>query len=72
MRNTHLTLLITVTIALLFLVSCSNTAEIPFPEKTLGYTQPVTEPLQFTKEKNLVFDTAKRGGVKPVVKKFLL
>src|SRR3982751_4517845 len=54
--------------SILFL-SCGSSGTIPFPEKELGYTQPVEVPLQFTKEKTLVFDTAKRGGIKPVLRK---
>ena len=55
---------------LIILFSCNyNPGEIPFPEKELGYAQPVTVPLQFTAEKNLNWDTAKQGGIKPVIKK---
>jgi signal transduction histidine kinase/ligand-binding sensor domain-containing protein len=60
------------TAALLFitLVSCNNNPDqIPFPEKELGYSQPVSVPLQFSEEKKLHWDTAKQGGIKPVVKK---
>ena len=50
--------------------SCNNNSgNIPFPEKELGYSQPVTVPLQFSEEKKLNWDTARQGGIAPVVKK---
>ena len=59
------------TIFLLFILfSCDyNPGDIPFPEKELGSSQPVTVPLRFTPEKKLVWDTAKQGEVKPVIKR---
>ncbi|MCW3118758.1 MAG: hypothetical protein JWM28_2840, partial [Chitinophagaceae bacterium] len=63
-------LLISSSLVFLTLLSCNNhPGDIPFPEKELGYSQPVTVPLQFTAEKKLTWDTAKQGGVKPVIKK---
>lgn len=52
-----------------FAWSCNNSTSIPFPEKELGYQQPVSIPLVFTAEKPLVFDTPVKGGVQPVIKK---
>ncbi|MEO6315373.1 MAG: two-component regulator propeller domain-containing protein [Chitinophagaceae bacterium] len=49
-------------------LSCNSSASIPFPEKELGFTQPEAMPLQFTGEKKLIFDTATKGGVKPVIR----
>jgi len=49
--------------------SCNNTGSVAFPDKELGYAQPVATPLQFTTEKKLVFDTPTKGGVHPVIKK---
>ena len=55
---------------MIILFSCNDRPdEIPFPENELGYSQPVTVPLQFTAEKKLTWDTARRGGIKPVIKK---
>ncbi len=54
---------------LITLFSCNNNSgEIPFPEKELGYAQPVSMPLQFSEEKKLTWDTVKKGGVNPVIK----
>jgi signal transduction histidine kinase/ligand-binding sensor domain-containing protein len=53
-----------------FFLSCNNTGNIPFPEKELGYTQPVTVPLVFSSTKKLKWDTARKGGITPVVKRF--
>jgi hypothetical protein len=51
-------------------ISCNNNSgNIPFPEKELGYSQPVSIPLQFSEEKKINWDTAKQGGIKPVIKK---
>jgi signal transduction histidine kinase/streptogramin lyase len=59
-----------VSIAFVFLSSCSyNAKDIPFPEKELGYSKPVTVPLKLTPEKQLVWDTTKQGEIKPLVKK---
>ncbi|HSN09210.1 MAG TPA: two-component regulator propeller domain-containing protein, partial [Hanamia sp.] len=51
-------------------LSCNNSGNIPFPEKQLGYTQPVTVPLVFSATKKLKWDTARKGGITPVIKKF--
>ncbi|MEP7374772.1 MAG: two-component regulator propeller domain-containing protein [Chitinophagaceae bacterium] len=51
-------------------ISCdNNSGNIPFPEKELGFSQPVSIPLQFSEGKKLNWDTAKQGGIKPVIKK---
>lgn len=42
---------------------------MPFPEKELGYSQPVTSPLQLGAPVKLKWEVAKSGGIKPVVKK---
>jgi signal transduction histidine kinase/ligand-binding sensor domain-containing protein len=51
-------------------LSCNNSGNVPFPEKELGYTQPVTVPLVFSGTKKLKWDTARKGGITPVVKRF--
>ncbi len=51
-------------------VSCNNSGNIPFPEKELSYTQPVTVPLVFSTTKRLKWDTARKDGITPVIKKF--
>ena len=51
------------------LFSCNNSTTIPFPEKELGYSKPVTEPLVLTASKNLHWDTASRKGINPVTTK---
>ena len=56
-------------IAFIILSSCNNSGTVPFPEKELGYTQPVAVPLQFSSEKKLHWDTVKTGGINPVTKK---
>ena len=58
-------------IAILIIIfsSCNNSENIPFPEAELGYTQPVTVPLVFSAAKKLKWDTAKKGGIKPVIQK---
>ena len=62
--------IIILSLVLITLFSCNfNSDEIPFPEKELGYTQPVTIPLKFSAEKKLNWDTASRGAVKPGIKK---
>ena len=53
-----------------FFLSCNNPGNIPFPEKELGYTQPVTVPLVFSATKKLKWDTTRKGGITPVIKKF--
>ena len=55
--------------ALTVFLSCNNSGDIPFPEKELGYSQPVTVPLVFSDTKKLKWDTVKTGGIKSVVKK---
>ncbi|MBI3720096.1 MAG: hypothetical protein HY252_16045 [Sphingobacteriales bacterium] len=49
--------------------SCNSESDIPFPEKELSYTQPVTVPLKFSAEKKLIWDTSSRGVITPVIKK---
>ena len=62
--------LITACFLLITLFSCNfNSGDTPFPEKELGYLQPVTIPLQFSAEKKLTWDTTQKGTVKPVTRK---
>src|SRR5664279_639594 len=56
-------------VILIIFSSCDNTANIPFPEKQLGYSQAVTTPLVFSVAKKLNWDTAKKGSITPVIKK---
>ena len=50
-------------------LSCNNRpGEVPFP-KTLEISQPTNVSLKFTEEKTIKWDTAKRGGIKPVTEK---
>lgn len=67
-KQTSLCLML-LSVALIIFSSCHNSGDIPFPEQELGYSQPVTVPLQFSAEKKLNWDTAKTGGIKPVIKK---
>jgi signal transduction histidine kinase/streptogramin lyase len=61
---------LTTVILLNILVSCNNNPdEIPFPEDELGSSQPVAIPLQFSAEKKLTWDTVRRGGINPTIKK---
>lgn len=70
MRSGKPSCFIAISFFLLVLASCNNTPdEITFPQAELGYTQPETIPLKFTPEKKIKWDTAKRGAIKPVVKK---
>ena len=57
-------------LSIFILFACNNSGNIPFPENELGYTQPVTVPLAFSATKELKWDTVRKGGVTPVVKKF--
>ena len=61
--------LIAAAFVLLTFLSCNNSGDVPFPEKEMGYSQPVTVPLKFSAEKKLIWDTASRGAVTPVIKK---
>ncbi len=54
---------------LLLLHSCNNSGNIPFPENELGYTQPKTVPLVFSTPKKLIWDTASKTGITPVINK---
>ena len=56
-------------IALIIFSSCNNSEKIPFPENELGYSKPVTVPLVFSSNKPLKWDTAKKGGITPVIQK---
>ena len=58
-----------IVILLIIFSSCNNSENIPFPESELGYSQPVTVPLLFSAAKPLKWDTAKKGGITPVVQK---
>src|SRR6185312_11547573 len=66
----RLTFLIAIFCVSISFFSCNNSVDIPFPEKELGYEQPVTTPLVFSETKKLTWDTAKKGGITPVIKKF--
>jgi signal transduction histidine kinase/ligand-binding sensor domain-containing protein len=56
--------------AICFLLSaCSTSDNIAFPTGQLGDAQPQTEPLRFSAEKRLTWDTVKTGGTMPVVEK---
>ena len=56
-------------LSVITVLSCNSKVSLPFPDKGLNYRQPVTMPLEFSAEKNLRFDTARKEGVQPVVKK---
>ncbi len=58
-----------IVILLIIFSSCNNSENIPFPTSELGYSQPVTEPLVFSDAKPLKWDTAKKGGITPVIQK---
>ncbi len=50
--------------------SCSNnTTDIALPEKETVLKKPVSRPLKFSEAKMLKWDTVKKGGLQPVVKK---
>jgi signal transduction histidine kinase/ligand-binding sensor domain-containing protein len=49
--------------------ACNNSNNIPFPDKELGYSPPLTVPLVFSNTKKLIWDTARKGGITPVIKK---
>lgn len=51
------------------LAACNSSQEVPFPEKDLGYAQPVSAPLLFNKPTKIKWKIAREGGVKPVLKK---
>ncbi|MBI2731581.1 MAG: hypothetical protein HYX40_12680 [Sphingobacteriales bacterium] len=67
-RQLHCHLLI-IAFILIGFSSCNNSTNIPFPEKELSYTQPVTVPLKFSAEKKLIWDTSAHGAITPVIKK---
>jgi len=50
--------------------SCNNTDNTPFPEKELGYSEPVTVPLVFSEAKKLKWDTTRKGAIAPLISKF--
>ena len=58
-----------IVILIIIFSSCNNSENIPFPEAELGYSQPATMPLVFSGAKKLKWDTAKKGGITPVIKK---
>ncbi len=43
---------------LIVCISCNNSSNIPFPDKELSFSQPVTEPLKFSTPKKLRWDSA--------------
>ncbi|HVZ24913.1 MAG TPA: two-component regulator propeller domain-containing protein, partial [Sediminibacterium sp.] len=49
--------------------ACNNSREVPFPEKDLGYAQPVSAPLVFNKPTKVKWKIVREGGVNPVLKK---
>ncbi|RTL57584.1 MAG: hypothetical protein EKK37_16245 [Sphingobacteriales bacterium] len=62
-------LLPVIAFVLIIFSSCNIATNIPFPEKEMGYTQPVSVPLKFSPEKKLIWDTSGRGAINPVIKK---
>jgi len=68
-KNSSPVLLLATFLSVSFISCNSNSGSIPFPEQELGYSQPVTEPLHFSAEKKLTWDTARKGGVRPVIRK---
>ncbi|HUZ60372.1 MAG TPA: two-component regulator propeller domain-containing protein [Hanamia sp.] len=62
--------IVTSVLSIFIFLSCNNSGNIPFPENELGYTQPVTVPLVFSATKKLKWDTSRKGGITPVIKKF--
>ena len=44
--NYHCCLLFISSLAFIIFLSCNDSQNIPFPKKELGYSQPVTVPLQ--------------------------
>ena len=65
-----LTRLVAIISSSIFFLSCNNVSNIPFPQKELGYSQPVSMPLVFSAAKPLKWDTVNKQGVVPEVKKF--
>ena len=61
--------IIAVLIALVPVLSCNNSVEIPFPKNELGTTQPIAMPLVFSAKKKLNWDTVRSGRITPVIKK---
>lgn len=49
--------------------ACNSSHEVPFPEKELGISQPVSSPLQFNAPIKIKWQIARSGGVSPVTKK---
>ena len=74
LKFTHLTRIFFSIVFFATLISSCNTVpdNIPFPEKELSYTKPISVPLVFTTEKKLNWDTASNAAVKPVIKKLNL
>ena len=61
---------LTVVIFVNILVSCNNNSEeVPFPDNELVSSRPVAVPLQFSAEKKITWDTVRRGGINPLIKK---
>ncbi len=51
------------------LFACNNSDQIPFPEKELGYSQPVSAPLQFNAPVKLKWQIARSAGITSVFKR---
>lgn len=60
-------LLLTICIAI-GLFACNSSHQVPFPDKDLGHSQPVSSALQFNNPVKIKWETARSGGVKPVIK----
>ena len=69
--NYHCCRLFISSLAFIIFLSCNDSQNIPFPKKELGYSQPVTVPLQLNLVKKLRWDIIKTGGIKPETKKLI-
>ena len=67
-QNYHSCRLIISSVPFIIFLSCNDSQNIPFPKKELGYSQPVTVPLQLNPVKKLRWDIIKTGGIKPEAK----
>lgn len=68
-NSLSLSRVIVILFATTFFLSCNNSGDIPFPEKELGFSQPVSRPIVFSASQKLNWDTASRTGVTPVIHK---
>jgi signal transduction histidine kinase/streptogramin lyase len=64
-----ISLLFVAVLSAITFLSCNNAADIPFPEKEYSYAQPASEPLHFSAEKKLKWDTLASGKIGALVKK---